>query len=46
MVHGNEDNPDPHSGPSWILILLMILLAMLVATGIAWAFIDPMLHPK
>lgn len=30
---------------SWILMLFVIFLAMLVATGIAWTFIHPMLHP-
>lgn len=32
-------------GPSWFLMLLIILLAMLIAIGIAWLFITPMLHP-
>jgi len=26
-------------------MLLLILLAMLIALGIAWLFITPMLHP-
>lgn len=38
-----EDRPGT-SGPSWGLMLLIILLAMLVALGIAWAFITPLLH--
>lgn len=44
-------NPEPetpeqeHRGPSWILMLFLIFLAMLVATGFAWLFIHPMLHP-
>jgi hypothetical protein len=33
-----------HPGPSWLLMLSLILLAMLVALGIAWAFIAPLLH--
>jgi len=32
-------------GPSWGLMLALIFLAMLVAIGIAWAFIHPLLHP-
>ena len=39
-----KTNP-PASGPSWSLMLFIILLAMLAAAGIAWAFINPMLHP-
>jgi len=46
MARRHQDNPDPQGGPSWILMLLLILLGMLAATGIAWAFIHPMLHPK
>lgn len=38
-----EDRPETF-GPSWGLMLLIILLAMLVALGIAWAFITPLLH--
>jgi hypothetical protein len=33
-----------HPGPSWGLMLGLILLAMLVALAIAWAFITPLLH--
>ncbi len=32
-------------GISWFTMLLLILLAMLIAIGIAWLFITPMLHP-
>ncbi|HTX41217.1 MAG TPA: hypothetical protein VMD25_05280 [Acidobacteriaceae bacterium] len=32
-------------GISWTTMLLLILLAMLIALGIAWLFITPMLHP-
>lgn len=34
-----------HEGPSWGFMLFLIFLAMLVALGVAWAFIHPMLHP-
>jgi hypothetical protein len=33
-----------HEGPSWGLMLFFILLAMLAAIGIAWAFVTPLLH--
>jgi len=33
-----------HQEPSWGLMLGFILLAMLVALAIAWAFITPLLH--
>ena len=46
MTRGDEEKPEPQGGPSWIAMLLLILLGMLVATGVAWAFIHPMLHPK
>lgn len=46
MAREDPDNPNQQGGPSWILMLLLILLAMLAATGVAWAFIHPMLHPK
>jgi hypothetical protein len=46
MPSGDEDNQNPRGGPSWVLMLLLILLAMAVATGVAWAFIHPMLHPN
>lgn len=46
MAREPEGNPNPQGGPSWILMLLLIVLAMLVATGVAWLFIHPMLHPK
>lgn len=32
------------SGPSWGLMVFLIVLAMLVALAIAWAFITPLLH--
>jgi hypothetical protein len=31
-------------GPSWGLMLFIIGMAMLLALGIAWAFIHPLLH--
>jgi hypothetical protein len=31
-------------GPSWGLMIFLIVLAMLVALAIAWAFITPLLH--
>jgi hypothetical protein len=31
-------------GPSWLLMLALIFLAMLAALAIAWAFISPLLH--
>ncbi|MFZ0631218.1 MAG: hypothetical protein WA399_01665 [Acidobacteriaceae bacterium] len=42
--HNHEDQATP-SGPSWGLMLFFIFLAMLIAAGIAWAFIHPMFHP-
>jgi hypothetical protein len=33
-----------HPGPSWGLMLFVIFFAMLVAIGIAWAFVTPLLH--
>jgi hypothetical protein len=36
-----EATPPHHEGPSWGLMLALILLAMLVATAIAWLFIHP-----
>ncbi|HUB20213.1 MAG TPA: hypothetical protein VL990_16335 [Acidobacteriaceae bacterium] len=43
-----EKNPSPQAtpqrqGPSWGFMLGLIVLAMLVATGIAWLFIHPFL---
>jgi hypothetical protein len=40
----NHDQQATSPGPSWGLMLFFILLAMLVAAGIAWAFIHPMFH--
>ncbi|HVT96516.1 MAG TPA: hypothetical protein VHE33_03360 [Acidobacteriaceae bacterium] len=37
----DEATPPHHAGPSWGLMLALIFLAMLVATGIAWMFIHP-----
>ncbi|MGA7886908.1 MAG: hypothetical protein WCA44_14275 [Acidobacteriaceae bacterium] len=45
MAREEEDNPRA-SGPSWILMLLLIALGIVVAIVIAEAFIHPMLHPK
>jgi hypothetical protein len=45
--HSSSDEHDSKAapeGPSWGLMLFVILLAMLVAVAIAWAFIHPMLH--
>lgn len=42
--HPTQTNPPP-SGPSWLLMLFILFLAILAAAGIAWAFIHPMLHP-
>ncbi|HTW48459.1 MAG TPA: hypothetical protein VMD92_10940 [Acidobacteriaceae bacterium] len=42
-----KNSPDSQAtprGPSWGLMLFLILLAMLVAVAIAWAFITPLLH--
>jgi hypothetical protein len=36
--------PAPHPGPSWGFMLALIFLAMLVAIGIAWLFIHPLLQ--
>lgn len=52
MKSAEEEKPEPgspkpeNSGPSWILMLFLIFLAMLAATGIAWAFIHPMLPSR
>ncbi|MGA8532344.1 MAG: hypothetical protein WB622_21640 [Acidobacteriaceae bacterium] len=43
-----RESHDPQAtsrGPSWGLMLFFILLAMVLAAGIAWAFIHPMFHP-
>jgi len=48
MAETSSESHEPqatHGGPSWGVMLLIILLAMLAAVGIAWAFIHPMLHP-
>jgi hypothetical protein len=39
-----QATPPPHEGPSWGLMLALIFLAMLVAIGIAWLFIHPLLQ--
>ncbi|HZZ39486.1 MAG TPA: hypothetical protein VFE06_10160 [Acidobacteriaceae bacterium] len=41
----NRDTQATSPGPSWGLMLFLIALAMLIASGIAWAFIHPMFHP-
>ncbi|MGA7522207.1 MAG: hypothetical protein WBW84_06975 [Acidobacteriaceae bacterium] len=41
----NHDDKATSAGPSWGLMLFIILVAMLIASGIAWAFIHPMFHP-
>ena len=33
-----------HEGPSWLLMLCFIALAILVALGIAWLMITPLVH--
>jgi hypothetical protein len=46
-VSSPPENPEPQAtstGPSWGLMLFFILLGMLIAAGIAWAFIHPMFH--
>jgi flagellar basal body-associated protein FliL len=37
----HEATPSHREGPSWGLMLVLIVVAMLVATGIAWMFIHP-----
>jgi hypothetical protein len=37
----DEATPEPHEGPSWGLMLALLFLAMLVASGIAWLFVHP-----
>jgi hypothetical protein len=39
-----QATPSHRDGPSWGLMLALIFLAMLVATGFAWLFIHPLLH--
>jgi len=39
-----DDSQATHSGPSWGLMLFLLVLAILAAFGIAWAFITPLLH--
>lgn len=39
-----QDERPTHPGPSWLLMLSLIFLAMLVAVAIAWAFVTPLLH--
>jgi hypothetical protein len=42
-----SDSRDPQAtrrGPSWGFMLFLLLLAMVVATVIAWAFVTPMMH--
>jgi hypothetical protein len=44
-----ENSSDPQAtprGPSWGAMVFLILLAMLVAVAIAWAFITPLLHRR
>ncbi len=47
MADSNDsrDTQATRGGPSWGLMLLIMLLAMLAAVAIAWAFITPALHP-
>jgi hypothetical protein len=40
----SRDPQATRSGPSWVVMLFLIALAMLIATGIAWAFVTPALH--
>jgi hypothetical protein len=40
----NQEDQATSPGPSWGLMLFFIFLAMLIASGIAWAFIHPMFH--
>lgn len=42
---GEAPNRRVHEGPSWALMLGVIFAAILVAMAIAWAFIEPLLHP-
>jgi hypothetical protein len=42
---GDEEPRRVHAGPSWALMLGVIFAAILVALAIAWAFIEPLLHP-
>jgi hypothetical protein len=37
----DQATPPRHPGPSWGLMLALILVAMLAATAIAWLFIHP-----
>ncbi len=41
----DSDPPATHNGPSWGLMLALILLAMLVALGFAWLFIHNLMRP-
>lgn len=42
-----EDFQEPQAtprGPSWGLMIFLIVLAIVVAFAIAWAFVTPLLH--
>ncbi|HEX4066681.1 MAG TPA: hypothetical protein VHZ09_11720 [Acidobacteriaceae bacterium] len=42
----SQATPEPRDqGPSWILMLLIIFFAILVASGIAWAFTHRFFEP-
>ncbi|MBT9332101.1 hypothetical protein [Paracidobacterium acidisoli] len=41
--HETESKTQP-SGPSWALMLLLLLAAILIATGLAWWMIAPFAH--
>ncbi|WP_285288902.1 hypothetical protein [Alloacidobacterium dinghuense] len=40
----SEEQPREHSGPSWGLMLALLFLAILVASGIAYLLIYPYIH--
>jgi NhaP-type Na+/H+ or K+/H+ antiporter len=41
----DTEQPQQHSGPSWGLMLALLFLAILVASGIAYWLIYPYVHP-
>jgi hypothetical protein len=39
-----NEQPQQHNGPSWGLMLALLFLAILVASGIAYWLIYPFIH--
>jgi hypothetical protein len=41
----NAQQPQHYSGPSWATMLVLLFLAILIASGIAYWLIHPFVHP-